>query len=164
MKKIPSLLLMLVFSVLSTNSFSHGGGLNAQGCHNETATGGYHCHRASYTPPSPTRTSSPQSNPSPIIASSPAKKVDGSFVTKVNNIVFKNVRCVDNKWRLSFVNRGTSRVPFVKILFYTVDSDGDPLQTDQQYIEINGKARKEVTLSAFNCKSTPFEDLNRSIS
>ena len=25
-------------------AFSHGGGLNADGCHRETATGGYHCH------------------------------------------------------------------------------------------------------------------------
>ena len=24
---------------------AHGGGLNSAGCHNETATGGYHCHR-----------------------------------------------------------------------------------------------------------------------
>ena len=23
---------------------AHGGGLNSDGCHNETATGGYHCH------------------------------------------------------------------------------------------------------------------------
>ena len=23
---------------------AHGGGLNSSGCHNETATGGYHCH------------------------------------------------------------------------------------------------------------------------
>ena len=26
---------------------AHGGGLNSQGCHNERATGGYHCHRSS---------------------------------------------------------------------------------------------------------------------
>ena len=24
---------------------AHGGGVNNSGCHNETATGGYHCHR-----------------------------------------------------------------------------------------------------------------------
>ena len=24
---------------------AHGGGLNSSGCHNKTATGGYHCHR-----------------------------------------------------------------------------------------------------------------------
>ena len=26
-------------------AFAHGGGLNSEGCHNERATGGYHCHR-----------------------------------------------------------------------------------------------------------------------
>jgi hypothetical protein len=25
-------------------AFAHGGGLNGYGCHNEYATGGYHCH------------------------------------------------------------------------------------------------------------------------
>ena len=28
-------------------AFGHGGGLNRDGCHRETATGGYHCHRDS---------------------------------------------------------------------------------------------------------------------
>ena len=28
---------------------AHGGGLDRHGCHNETATGGYHCHRSSST-------------------------------------------------------------------------------------------------------------------
>ena len=27
------------------HALGHGGGLNSDGCHNETATGGYHCHR-----------------------------------------------------------------------------------------------------------------------
>ena len=27
-------------------SFSHSGGLNQQGCHNNRKTGGYHCHRS----------------------------------------------------------------------------------------------------------------------
>lgn len=28
-------------------AMSHGGGLNAQGCHNNRKTGDYHCHRGS---------------------------------------------------------------------------------------------------------------------
>lgn len=31
--------------LLTQLAFSHGGGLNSQGCHNEKRTGGYHCHR-----------------------------------------------------------------------------------------------------------------------
>ena len=31
--------------VTSYHAGAHGGGLNSSGCHNETATGGYHCHR-----------------------------------------------------------------------------------------------------------------------
>lgn len=34
-----------VFS--ATITYAHGGGLNAEGCHNNRKTGDYHCHRAS---------------------------------------------------------------------------------------------------------------------
>lgn len=34
---------MILFT--STHAYPHGGGLNSEGCHNERATGGYHCHR-----------------------------------------------------------------------------------------------------------------------
>ena len=30
----------------ASQAFAHGGGLNAQGCHNNRKTGDYHCHRA----------------------------------------------------------------------------------------------------------------------
>ena len=36
--------LMLSF-MLGLPAFAHGGGLNAQGCHNNRKTGDYHCHR-----------------------------------------------------------------------------------------------------------------------
>lgn len=32
---------------------AHGGGLNAQGCHNDRQNGGYHCHRAPSVPAGP---------------------------------------------------------------------------------------------------------------
>lgn len=32
---------------LSSTAVAHGGGLNAQGCHNDRKRGGYHCHRGS---------------------------------------------------------------------------------------------------------------------
>lgn len=33
--------------VISSNAFSHGGGLDKKGCHKNRNTGNYHCHRAS---------------------------------------------------------------------------------------------------------------------
>lgn len=30
--------------------YAHGGGLNAEGCHNNRKTGDYHCHRAPSVP------------------------------------------------------------------------------------------------------------------
>jgi len=38
---------IILFLFLSSNAFSHGGGLNKQGCHNNRSTGDYHCHRGS---------------------------------------------------------------------------------------------------------------------
>jgi len=45
------ILLSAATIIISPNAWGHGGGLNAQGCHNNRKTGGYHCHRKSYTPP-----------------------------------------------------------------------------------------------------------------
>jgi hypothetical protein len=40
MKKI----FVLILLVASNLALAHSGGKDANGCHNETKTGGYHCH------------------------------------------------------------------------------------------------------------------------
>ena len=45
------LTIFFLFLFLSESSFSHSGGLNQQGCHNNRKTGGYHCHRTKIIPP-----------------------------------------------------------------------------------------------------------------
>ena len=46
MRRLTILLIAAAFILLPLqDALAHGGGLNSQGCHNETATGGYHCHR-----------------------------------------------------------------------------------------------------------------------
>lgn len=40
----------LLFLFTGSLAWGHGGGLNADGCHNERRTGGYHCHRSGYSP------------------------------------------------------------------------------------------------------------------
>ena len=48
MKRLTISLLVAAFVLLPLqDAFAHGGGLNSDGCHNVTATGGYHCHRGS---------------------------------------------------------------------------------------------------------------------
>jgi hypothetical protein len=39
-------LTLLLLALLTSNALAHGGGLNADGCHNNRKTGDYHCHRA----------------------------------------------------------------------------------------------------------------------
>lgn len=50
---------------LTSLAAAHGGGLNAQGCHNDRRNGSYHCHRGS---------SSPTPRPQPVY-SSPREKI-----------------------------------------------------------------------------------------
>lgn len=35
----------VVFLLMPTLAFAHGGGLDANGCHHNRKAGGYHCHR-----------------------------------------------------------------------------------------------------------------------
>jgi hypothetical protein len=41
-----SLVLLALGFITGSEALAHGGGLNAQGCHNNRKTGDYHCHRA----------------------------------------------------------------------------------------------------------------------
>jgi len=43
--------------------FAHGGGLNAEGCHNNRKTGDYHCHRAPAVTAPPTTAAAPANVP-----------------------------------------------------------------------------------------------------
>ena len=55
----------MVLAASATLVFAHGGGLNADGCHNERRTGGYHCHR----PQTRTRpVATPRATPRPTVA------------------------------------------------------------------------------------------------
>lgn len=42
-----NIIIFLIIGIVSSPAFSHGGGLNKEGCHNDRKTGGYHCHRSS---------------------------------------------------------------------------------------------------------------------
>ena len=50
MARLSCFFIFMLFLILPNVSFAHGGGLNSAGCHNETRTGGYHCHRGSVAP------------------------------------------------------------------------------------------------------------------
>ena len=54
---------LALLALSPATGFAHGGGLDRQGCHRETATGGYHCHRPSppstETPPAPPDANAP---------------------------------------------------------------------------------------------------------
>ena len=45
MRPIAIATLALSIAAPAAPAYGHGGGLNQDGCHRETATGGYHCHQ-----------------------------------------------------------------------------------------------------------------------
>lgn len=46
---------VVLLLITSSGALAHGGGLNAEGCHNDRKSGGYHCHRGSASPRAPTQ-------------------------------------------------------------------------------------------------------------
>ena len=70
-----------VVSACATPAFAHGGGLNAEGCHNNRKTGDYHCHRSSSPPPPPPPRNDAQewSGASSLLSSDGADEESASF-------------------------------------------------------------------------------------
>jgi hypothetical protein len=56
-------------------AYAHGGGLNAEGCHNDRKNGGYHCHRS----PTSARSSGGYSSASQVRSFSSSGSRSGSF-------------------------------------------------------------------------------------
>lgn len=70
---------MLAVAVLSIDAGAHGGGLNADGCHNNRKTGDYHCHRSpARTAAAPEAFASAQ-NLAPARTSAPGRTRAGAF-------------------------------------------------------------------------------------
>jgi endonuclease YncB( thermonuclease family) len=44
-QRVFSSIIFVLVIIFSQETFSHGGGLNKEGCHNNRKTGDYHCHR-----------------------------------------------------------------------------------------------------------------------
>jgi hypothetical protein len=57
--RLPSIVALLTTSLIlsapTAPAAAHPGGLNAEGCHNNRKTGGYHCHRSPSASPSNAR-------------------------------------------------------------------------------------------------------------
>lgn len=86
MNKLLQLAIPITMLIIPSMSFAHGGGLNASGCHNERATGGYHCHRGTaapaprYRPPAPRYTAPPSVRRVAPVARAPSQS-DTSFTS-----------------------------------------------------------------------------------
>lgn len=61
---------------MAPSALAHGGGLNAEGCHNDRKNGGYHCHRSPQRRPRPVSTSA-QPTPQGTYANCTAARAAG---------------------------------------------------------------------------------------
>lgn len=59
------LALVPLLLIVPLSAHSHGGGLNAEGCHNNRKAGDYHCHRAPSYDRGDQRTRTPPKSPAP---------------------------------------------------------------------------------------------------
>jgi hypothetical protein len=57
----------------AVGAWAHGGGLNAEGCHNNRKTGDYHCHRAPAVVAAPTVSERPSGSTAQALASQPSR-------------------------------------------------------------------------------------------
>lgn len=73
------LLVCAVLTLTAVSAYPHGGGLNAEGCHNNRRTGDYHCHSApSIQRETPRPPSTPQPPSSPDTRRSRALGISGT--------------------------------------------------------------------------------------
>jgi len=72
------LLISALLCAQPTILFAHGGGLNAEGCHNNRKTGDYHCHRA---PSTQNQTSQPSQGTEAFTRSQPSQHGQGVDTT-----------------------------------------------------------------------------------
>ena len=109
LKKMTKIKTFLFFFLLSSLSFSHGGGLNQYGCHNDNVRGGYHCHqyRTPVIEPSPQIT--PKQTSEKVIIEKWCRKnqgisefrtKDGTFVDCLTDIYALEAEFDDN-WKES---------------------------------------------------------------
>ena len=86
-----------------TYAYTHGGGLNSEGCHNNRKTGDYHCHRGSEAN-SPVRSKIDQTDSRPLMPDSLAvigaydRDLYGfkSYPTTTNRGFYTGIRCNTN--------------------------------------------------------------------
>ena len=80
--------LVALAAFAESTALAHGGGLNAQGCHNNRKTGDYHCHRAPAAAPAP-RPAATQLAPArgtPV----PARRVERASVQSTDRVSYAN--------------------------------------------------------------------------
>ena len=88
-----NMLLLFCFMLIQSQAFSHGGGLNKEGCHNDRKNGGYHCHRSKGTQnnsKAPNQSSSNATNESSLNAAF-AKYLNGETEVRLNYTTRDNV-------------------------------------------------------------------------
>jgi len=130
---------VIIFFSFASLAFSHGGGLDRFGCHNETKTGGYHCHRSSGW-----GGSLPDMDPLlGLDISKLDKKITSFSDTELFNgdFIIKNFACYAlTGWKMDVINRTESSATLnYEITF--LDSDEDPLMSWSEDIFVQSRGR-----------------------
>ena len=169
----PLLAILLLLPWLAQNVAAHSGGLDSNGCH--AGSQPYHCHRSPSEMVGNRLRCDLGSKSKDCLEISGSKKGDKQTsktnyssladtpnvpklnrFTTVDDFKIKNLKCEDGKWAVDGINLASYQKRIDWTVF-TVDPDGDPLETYNSVAVFQTMQRKQISLG-LSC-NIPFEDL-----
>lgn len=137
-------IIIIAFLSMTSYTWSHGGGLDRYGCHNETKTGGYHCHRGSRASSSISNsglTASDIINDTKIHSWKDVEYFEG-------NLGVVNFGCYTmSGYKTEFINRSDDDMT-INFSFITLDKKGDPVLSFKGKRKIKAFTREFITLNS----------------
>ena len=163
MKRLATHACVVLAAISGIYVHAHSGGLDSNGCH--AGSQPYHCHRAPSemvgnrlrcdlgsrskdcvdSPVRQVTSSSSQPTNTPVSSEKPASPNQRVFGSGSYKFKIKNGRCRDKKWIADGINMGTSTLRW-QWTIYTVDADGDPLETHNSSRMFSPKERRVISL------------------
>ncbi len=97
-------IIFVLILLCSALVYPHSGGLNSSGCHNVTATGGYHCHRGSSSSGRASLSNEEISNVGLILGSA-------AIITGVTLGIIANTK--SNQWQKYNIYKDPAKLKFI---------------------------------------------------
>ncbi|MEK7538482.1 MAG: YHYH domain-containing protein [Patescibacteria group bacterium] len=108
-------LFIIIALAIPSISFAHGGRTNAEGCHNDRKNGGYHCHNAKTSAPSPQRQSNEPTSPSASAKARAAQPPNKEGIPVDIDVVKKSKSGICHAPETTYYSRTTNFSPYTTL-------------------------------------------------